>query len=459
MTVSPILHSPAAANVYSSRDDRTSAIEESDDFSALLPAESVFGWRSEVSIVSFANLLDVALAPPDQKMLLDQALVTNAEQQFQSPMSYLHGPAVPSGAMSGSAPLQPLVVVEVQGKDTSNRLPVTAEASDSVRSVNAGWNAKAAGELATPSKLSSEPTNFSALIADEVQVLSLANHAFHRPASLGARGELRGEDGPSLEIHAGERLTAQVPEKLHKVPVPSPAEVHHLSATDEKAALAIAKQSQPNVQAVGGASDLRLDLPRAGTDLTATVGESPRSADVAHQIASAFRELLDDRADVGGTSQPAAESTSVAYQSSLRVLDIVLQPQDLGRVSIKLRLSASGLTVALEAEKNTTLQLLQQEARALSDRLISDGYDVESLSVQQLFSATATPMKEVAASVTGDHRGGSEGTERSGQGNSGSASRGSDDQSRHRGSRKENALNAVADPAEPSRLVRKHLYV
>lgn len=434
MTVSSIVLGPAAASAPSSRDTRSSAVSSGDivDFAKLLPVESVIGGQD----ADHGSRFDFESASPVQNMLPDHAPVPNAEQQFQLPMNSLHVPSL----------LPSDWVVEAQGNVSGTRVPATVNASHSAMSVSGGWSAKTTGDLPTSFDLSGSQTTLSALVGDDMQVLSVASVAFQLPAGLGMRGE------------GGVSLKAQ-PKKTDAAQVAAMSEATQFFAEDEKAALASERQSQPNAHTLRGIADLQIDLPLADIDVSPTVGESPRAAGVAQQIASAFRTLLNDSATVRDISKDMQANSWVTHQSPLRVLDLVLQPQDLGRVSIKLRLSASGLTVTLEAENNTTLKLLQQEAGALSDELISNGYDVESLSVQQLASAAVVPIREAAASVSAEYGGGSESAGFTSEGDRGSTSQGSDHQSRSRGSTKQDVFGAATDSTEGSADDRKHLYV
>lgn len=215
----------------------------------------------------------------------------------------------------------------------------------------------------------------------------------------------------------------------------------------------------------------RLDLPVANSHVAASsVGSSAKTdlpqqqmavrneGIVVQQLAAAVQSLIEgDAGVVTEDSSPTVPSESLGFQPKLRVLDIILQPQELGRVSIRMRLSGSGLSVLLEAENAATRMLLQQEAVLLSERMSADGYDVENVSVQQLF-VTPPLTKSTTAHVPHDvfRLGG--GGEHPGAG--GGGGQGADNQ-RPRSRKPVGVIEGagLAEPAEPARDPRNHLYV
>ena len=93
----------------------------------------------------------------------------------------------------------------------------------------------------------------------------------------------------------------------------------------------------------------------------------------------------------GGASTPTNSTSSVDLNSlaatarpsssSLKTLDLQLDPQDLGAVSIRLNLSATGLTVEVQASQAATADLLEKDRRALTDGLNGAGYAVSGVEI------------------------------------------------------------------------------
>jgi flagellar hook-length control protein FliK len=85
-------------------------------------------------------------------------------------------------------------------------------------------------------------------------------------------------------------------------------------------------------------------------------------------------------------STPSVDLNSLAAtarpsSSSLKTLDLQLDPQDLGAVSIRLNLSATGLTVEVQASQAATADLLEKDRRALTDGLNGAGYAVSGVEI------------------------------------------------------------------------------
>jgi flagellar hook-length control protein FliK len=74
-------------------------------------------------------------------------------------------------------------------------------------------------------------------------------------------------------------------------------------------------------------------------------------------------------------------ATSQPSSSSLKTLDLQLDPEDLGAVTIRLNLSATGLTVEVQASQIGTADLLEKDKRALTDGLSNAGYAVSGVEI------------------------------------------------------------------------------
>lgn len=115
-------------------------------------------------------------------------------------------------------------------------------------------------------------------------------------------------------------------------------------------------------------------------------GASPGQASVAGQIASAVEaatlETLGEHVDAA-----QGEERAFWQAARLHVLDVVLKPEHLGRIEIRLKLDGGSLSVRLTPQLQAARQVLEQELDGLKDRLRAAGYDLASISIQN-----ATPV-------------------------------------------------------------------
>jgi chemotaxis protein MotD len=103
------------------------------------------------------------------------------------------------------------------------------------------------------------------------------------------------------------------------------------------------------------------------------------------QIATSIIEAADAASSQDGANPaPPAAAPEPARQSlqALQVLDIKLEPADLGTVSVKMRLTGTKLELHIEVAQKDTLPLLHKEGDSLSSQLQSSGYSVESLTIK-----------------------------------------------------------------------------
>ncbi len=165
----------------------------------------------------------------------------------------------------------------------------------------------------------------------------------------------------------------------------SPASTHGLPGVNvdpAKAALA-ALDAEPAHEDHEHSAPIKVDAVSHTTHFTPVAWLSP-SQQVVNAVSSTLP--LESTAEVeGGTSTPAdfnslAETTR-ASSASLKTLDLQLDPQDLGAVSIRLNLSATGLTVEVQASQIGTADLLEKDRRALTDGLNGAGYTVSGVEI------------------------------------------------------------------------------
>ena len=91
-------------------------------------------------------------------------------------------------------------------------------------------------------------------------------------------------------------------------------------------------------------------------------------------IAACQTETSDDAAEGTGTSLPAS--------ALVKTLEIRLDPESLGVVMVKMRLSGDALEIQVEADHQETLSLLRDNKDVLSQSLQSSGYKLDAMTLQ-----------------------------------------------------------------------------
>lgn len=222
-----------------------------------------------------------------------------------------------------------------------------------------------------------------------VQILSLQTSTFHKPADLrttsGVRSPGAGRSGGETPI-AGE-LSSDAVAMFQTIQEQRFALTPNRPAADTSSpSNALQPALSPRSPAGdAGAADAGLDM--AAVDF--------QSADVAQQLTAAFPSLVE--VPVSATeARPGLAPRPQPTYPQLRVLDLVLQPQELGRVTIKMKMAAGSLSVAVAAEKDATRQLLERERDVVAEHLTQLGYDLDSLSIQQMTPQGAVSKDGVA---------------------------------------------------------------
>jgi hypothetical protein len=115
------------------------------------------------------------------------------------------------------------------------------------------------------------------------------------------------------------------------------------------------------------------------------------------QIATSIIEAADaaSSAEEAGPAPPAgAPASPQKGLQPLQVLDIKLEPADLGSVSVKLRLSGTKLELHIEVAQKDTLPLLHKEGDSLSSQLQSSGYSVDTLTIKAAENGGAAAQQQ-----------------------------------------------------------------
>ena len=119
-------------------------------------------------------------------------------------------------------------------------------------------------------------------------------------------------------------------------------------------------------------------------------------------------------ADVSTTGAKVENAWPITH---LRVLDLVLKPEHLGRIEVKMKLSDGGLAMMLTPQSEQTRELLERQLDGLKDTLVGSGYELASISVQSA-PASAAPgnaARDGTTSWAGAREGGAFGEPRGGQ--------------------------------------------
>jgi len=115
-----------------------------------------------------------------------------------------------------------------------------------------------------------------------------------------------------------------------------------------------------------------------------TAGGNPQQATAvpprpAQQIAD---RIASEASFLDSASQVAFEPAQSGSSSPVKVLQIQLQPADLGTVTVRLELKQSELEVHVEASRAETADMLRSDKDALSNLLRSAGYNVDAGSIR-----------------------------------------------------------------------------
>ena len=133
--------------------------------------------------------------------------------------------------------------------------------------------------------------------------------------------------------------------------------------------------------------------------ISASAFPAVQVSQLADVIANAAQNMGAQDGD-GAVSVRTANGTSLASMAPVKELDVQLNPASLGALSIEMRLSNGNLSVTIKADKADTLKLIENERSAISEKLKSLNFSVESLNVKAL-DATAPNSASGEASNSG----------------------------------------------------------
>lgn len=91
---------------------------------------------------------------------------------------------------------------------------------------------------------------------------------------------------------------------------------------------------------------------------------------------------------VAASVEPGAGTAAVS-QSPVKTLDLQLEPESLGSVTIKLNLSSAGLVVDVQTSQAATANLLEKDKNSLADGLANAGYVVSAVDINAVPQSAA----------------------------------------------------------------------
>jgi hypothetical protein len=153
--------------------------------------------------------------------------------------------------------------------------------------------------------------------------------------------------------------------------------------------------SDPNS---GDSSDIASSLPiRAATVDQKTFAVSPKELPPAQQLANFIAVWADSNgAEANETTALASQGIDAAKgeqgpTSSLKTMQLQLEPENLGKVTVTMRLRGVGLDLQVEASQPETVQLIRNDKDLIGSKLQSAGYELSTLVVQLVDTQASHP--------------------------------------------------------------------
>jgi flagellar hook-length control protein FliK len=134
----------------------------------------------------------------------------------------------------------------------------------------------------------------------------------------------------------------------------------------------------------------------------------PPSGNIVQQIAA--RITSEAAALTTQTDRTDAQSFTVRQDSPVRVLNIQLQPADLGVVTIRMSVKDQTLRLDLEVGRGETAHLIQRDRETLSALLRSAGYVIDGVQVRvadQAALSAQSPNGQTGTQMQGGNQSGS----------------------------------------------------
>ena len=193
-----------------------------------------------------------------------------------------------------------------------------------------------------------------------------------RPQGKGAQGQ-----APSLEVMLGTQ-TATSGKAAEQTKAPA--------FTMETLAAAQKGMAEPTSQATvsneGGNGETGLPMAMLQRIASAVIAESKQAA-------------AQETAQPSQAAHATTHFVAKASEGVVRVLDIQLHPAELGKVTVKMRLSGDTLEMELQASSEATAELLRKDSEKLTGLLRTSGYRPDSVVV--VTAAADTQAQDGAA--------------------------------------------------------------
>ncbi|MCJ2140915.1 flagellar hook-length control protein FliK [Methylobacterium sp. E-066] len=190
-------------------------------------------------------------------------------------------------------------------------------------------------------------------------------------AALKLQPQIRSEPDPRRAVAAASDGEGEQPAVI------APAQGHAVSGVERAVLAAVGERAEDSSAAAAGPHD------GSGTATSLPAGSLPL-------IATAIREEL-QRATAAAAQDrlPADPAANAGPVGPLRTLKIQLRPEDLGVVTVEMRLSNGQLETHLRASQPETAALLHKDTALLTDLLSNSGYRAEVSVGQAARSADA----------------------------------------------------------------------
>lgn len=331
-------------------------------------------WEDATNGVAAKGVLDESLSGhgmhvgPDENAAIDAPIVTepNLAGPDGGPVSALPR----SGARPGNS--------ETRALATDSQTGATGRAGASRRDLFASFGAVPAGKSqrsrGTPDASQTPATNGAGADAalSVIPVAMFDSHSFSASHS---------SDAASVQTTAPGNPGAPVFEKGADRSVRTPDE--DVPPTQISTQSGVAGQG-----GFGNSFAMKVNVVSSATHFAPVARLSPVQQ-IAGFVANALPALAGGSAGAGEASAVAASGSfdlplAAAQPSAeaVRTLNLQLEPESLGQVSIRLNLSGEGLDLQVNADRGATVDLLEKDKQSLSDQIRQSGYSVAGLEIR-----------------------------------------------------------------------------
>ncbi|MDX2308833.1 MAG: flagellar hook-length control protein FliK [Hyphomicrobium sp.] len=329
-----------------------------------------------------------AVAPPDRPALGD-----DAPAAFETMLSQAGDDATGmTGDTTATPPIDwppvcsPQRFDWVAGSHGSSEIPVHHAAAAAPRGPDQTEFQRHANATTTRSVALDLELSRVAMI-DAGDISSIAQRTFHvsGPAGLGRKFEVPGDAG---SLQAADDMAPSARDTPQDATRAGPASLSESRVTQFQRAgdetMPVVKPYETGRLATNLSEIQAIELDASGSpaDLAGR-REATTPPAVNTQIASAFHSLVSS-SEVPSSTPASSNAVPQPAQPVVRVLDLVLEPEALGRMSLRLTLGGSGLTLGLAIENEGTRKHVLQDLKQLTEQLGKAGYDGVTISVEQM---------------------------------------------------------------------------